>query len=192
MKKRIIKTFLCIICLMIGCLFISSCGKKKFNYPDNFMIDVANNHIDMQDADNCAGFAAAYIIRSLGDDVDGKTVHKYFVEHPDGGVTPFALVDGLNSHGYKAKYQIGSIDELKYIISKGKPVIAFMKYSRSNEALHFLPVVGYDENSIYAADSLTGNVKNDNYNRIISVDEFNYLWDIGFPKYNYMYITIEK
>lgn len=63
--------------------------------------------------------------------------------------------------------------------------------------LHFVPVVGYDEQYIFIAESLADFVNSNEqyYNRKILVKEFKKLWNtsmLKMPFYRNTYITISK
>ena len=77
----------------------------------------------------------------------------------------------------KNKHKI-SLAALKYEISRGVPVIVGMEIAPGNSLLHFLPIVGYDDEYIYAAESvgIYANEKGDHYNRKIKTDTFKELW----------------
>ena len=89
----------------------------------------------------------------------------------------------------------GTIADLKKEIGKDVPVIVFIKVNRNKNYLHYVPVVGYDEENFYIAESLK-ELTNANgllYNCKISIIEFKKLWntsDLKMPLYKNTYIKI--
>ena len=64
--------------------------------------------------------------------------------------------------------------------------------------MHFVPVVGYDEQYVYLSESLRQlvncNDANYSYNRKVAINEFKKLWNvknITMPLYSNTYITVE-
>lgn len=156
------------------------------------MITTENNFA-YQGYNQCSGFSSAYVLRSLGEDASG--VHLYDEienKNADGTVPPKYLIKYLNEKGYRAKYVRGNMWRLKHEISKGVPVIVYVKVSPDNKYTHYLPVVGYDNENFYCSDSLF-NMKNSDdkkYNRVISKSDFEQMWDAEFFRKN-TYITIK-
>ena len=92
---------------------------------------------------------------------------------------------------------MGNVARLKYEISKGTPVIAFLKVYEHKDFLHYSPIVGYDEESLYFAESLAEvvNTDHENYNRVTTIADFRKLWNtssLRLPFYRYTYITVRK
>ena len=89
----------------------------------------------------------------------------------------------------------GTIADLKKEIGNDVPVIVFIKVNRNKNYLHYVPVVGYDEENFYIAESLK-ELTNANgllYNCKISIIEFKKLWntsDLNMPLYKNTYIKI--
>ena len=104
----------------------------------------------------------------------------------------------LRKNGFKTNYYKGNINTLKYEVSKGTPVIVFIKVQKDRNNLHFVPVVGYDEEYIYLAESISYLVNCDDdhkrYNRKVPINEFMKLWDIkrvNMLFYSNTYITVD-
>ena len=83
-------------------------------------------------------------------------------------------------------------------MSKGTPVIVNIKVRNEQNHLHFVPVVGYDEEYIYLAESLKHRVNYEDdqklYNRKVPIHEFKKLWNIKriqIPFYSNTYITVD-
>lgn len=129
--------------------------------PEKNMI-TANNYFDYQSGYECSGYAAAYVLRSMGEEADGLTLYQNNpYKNTDGTVLPEGLVKFLEESGYKVNLCSGTIMQMKNDLSKGLPIIAFVKTSPQESYYHYLPIVGYDEENIYAADSLRAYVNAD-------------------------------
>ena len=155
--------------------------------PKEYMI-TADNHIE------CSGYAAAYVLRSMGEEADGLTLYQHNpYKNTDGTVSPENLVKYLQESGCKARLCSGTVMQIKHALSRGVPVIAFVKTSPQESYYHYLPIVGYDEENIYAADSLRAYVNADepHYNRVLSESEFEAMLETGICKKN-TYIVLEQ
>lgn len=159
-----------------------------------FVITKANR-FEMQTGNQCAGFAAAYLLRHLDIEKDGDSLYDVMPNKmKDGCVRPKGIIRLLSTHGVKAKYCAGNITALKKEVSKGRPVIVMIRTWENQNWLHFVPVVGYDENHIYIAESLKElvNCNERYYNRKIAVGVFRKLWNtsmLKIPCYRNTYIT---
>lgn len=160
-----------------------------------FLID-SNNRIDIQPNNyECAAFSSAYILRNFGVEAEGSELYEtYPCKYPDGTVNPKGITEFFKKRGYNAAFYKGDIDTLKKQISCGVPVIAFIKVFPSKSYLHFVPIVGYDEEYLYLADSLkyTINCNMKSYNRKILIKDFENIWRTGIPFYKNTYIVIRK
>ncbi|KQL50558.1 peptidase [Heyndrickxia shackletonii] len=171
---------------------------KKGEFPEKFQI-YAKNRIDIQENFECAAFSTAYVLRHFGIEADGFEIYDNFPSKlKTGYVYPKGIRTYLKQKGFKTIYYKGNISTLKRQISKGNPVIVFIKVHKKSNNLHFVPVIGYDKDYLYIAESLDYlvNCKDDNniYNRKVSIDEFKKLWNIKnlrIPFYSNTYITIE-
>lgn len=197
MKKMIV--IISSICLvLIGvtvALIIINNNNDKCEYPEEYLIATTST-MDYQENNQCSGYAAAYVLRVLGDNITGTEAYNLITnKNNDGTVSPLALSSSLDKAGYDASLKKGSLDKLKYQVSKGTPVIVFVKTSPLAQALHYIDVVGYDSENIYVVDSLYNyaNTKSTNYNRTISTEDFLTMWDTQstFGNKN-LYITISK
>lgn len=156
------------------------------------------NRIDFQRSTECSGFSAAHVLRSLGMEADGNEMYEKMPgKLRNGAVLPKNLKKILQSTGFKARYCRGNLDKLKATISAGKRVIAFVKTRKDKHWLHYVHIVGYDEDNIFIADSLREltNCKEKYYNRRLSYAEFLELWDtreIYMPFYKNTFLIIEK
>ena len=161
--------------------------------PKEYMI-TADNHIEYQSGYECSGYAAAYVLRSMGEEADGLTLYQHNpYKNTDGTVSPENLVKYLQESGCKARLCSGTVMQIKHALSRGVPVIAFVKTSPQESYYHYLPIVGYDEENIYAADSLRAyvNAYEPHYNRVLSESEFEAMLETGICKKN-TYIVLEQ
>lgn len=171
---------------------------RKRDYPANYLVK-RNNRIDIQNKRECAAFSTAYVIRHFGMEADGDELYINFPSKTrSGDVYPKGIRTMLRKKGFKTNYYKGNINTLKYEVSKGTPVIVFIKVKEDLNNLHFVPVVGYDKEYIYLSESLRHlvncNYDNQNYNRKVPVDVFNKLWNIKnikMPLYSNTYITVD-
>ncbi|MEO4055450.1 C39 family peptidase [Solibacillus sp. CAU 1738] len=169
---------------------------KKGKFPEEFQI-YQKNRIDIQKNYECAAFSTAYVLRHFGIEADGFDIYSNFPSKMKTGyVYPKGIRTYLNQKEFKTSYYKGNINTLKKQISKGNPVIVFIKAHKKSNDLHFVPVIGYDKDYLYIAESVEHlvNCKDDStiYNRKVSIDEFKKLWNIKnlrIPFYSNTYIT---
>lgn len=154
-----------------------------------------DNYFDYQKRYECSGYASAYTMRSLGVEADGVELYNRFSDkNADGTLAPEYLWQNLKDMGYKSSLRTGSLTHLKHAVSKGTPVIVLIRVRTSQPYLHYVPVVEYDENYIYVADSLSYMVnekEQELYNRKIAIDEFKELWKNETNPINNIYITLD-
>ena len=171
--------------------FSTKCRKKEF------FITKANR-IDLQNGYQCSAFSSAYILRHWDIEEHGDNLYKVIPNKMrDGCVYPRGILIILSQYCFKAKYCTGNIAALKNEVSKGNPVIVMIRIQTDKSWLHYVPVVGYDEQYIFIAESLAdfANSNEQYYNRKISVKEFKKLWNtsmLKMPFYRNTYITISK
>ena len=171
---------------------------RKKHYPPSYLIQ-QNNRIDFQKDTECAAFSTAYLLRHFGVETEGEALYTHFPSKTKvGTVYPKGIRSVLRKNGFITHYYKGSINTLKYEVSKGTPVIVFIKVQKDRNNLHFVPVVGYDEDYIYLAESLSYLVNCDDeykrYNRKVPINEFKKLWDIkrvNMLFYSNTYITVD-
>lgn len=155
---------------------------RKRDYPANYLIQ-QNNRIDFQQNTECAAFSTAYLLRHFGMEDEGEALYTRFPSKTRAGnVYPKGIRTVLRKKGFKTNYYKGNINTLKYEVSKGTPVIVFIKVQKDRNNLHFVPVVGYDKEYIYLSESLRRLVNCDDehkgYNRKVPINEFKKLWNI--------------
>lgn len=185
-----------VIATIINCILmgvpIPTISKKS--YPPAHIIK-SENVIDIQKNFECSGYSTAYLMRHLGMQVKGEDLYKIMPNKMKNGcVYPKGVVRLLKQQGLKAILRIGTIAELKKEVSKDIPVIVFIKVHKEQSYLHFVPVIGYDEEYFYIAESLKElvNVEDMSCNCRVSISEFKELWntrDWKMPFYKNAYIT---
>lgn len=151
------------------------------------------NYFDYQKNYECSGYASAYALRSQGEDVKGLELYKSFTNKSKDGTLPaIYLCKNLNDMGYKCSLRIGFVLNLKHAVSNGVPVLAVVRVRENSQYLHYVPIVGYDEEYFYIADSLDYLVTGETeyYNRKISIDDFKELWETDVFMTDNVYLTI--
>jgi len=135
----------------------------------------------------------------FGMEAEGEALYTDFPSKTRAGnVYPKGIRKVLRRKGFQTNYYKGNINTLKYEVSKGTPVIVFIKVQKNRNNLHFVPVVGYDKKNIYLSESLRHLVNcddaNNSYNRKVPINEFKKLWNIKrihMPLYSNTYITVD-
>ena len=180
--KFLAETFLIITGVDIFMIGLPKLKIEKKLKKDTFLI-TKPNYAEKQGKVECSGYSSAYVYRHLGKRVKGIDLYK---EMPcksfNGRVFCRGIVKLAKKHGFYAKLYMGNLTALKNTVAKGIPVIVMVRTGERSTALHFIAVVGYDSEHIYAVDSVPGfrNAKNIHYNRIIPSDKFKKLWNTSF------------
>ncbi|MDE6055176.1 MAG: C39 family peptidase [Lachnospiraceae bacterium] len=156
------------------------------------------NHIDIQKGNECSGYAAAYLLRHYDIPANGTEIYqKMPYKASDGCVPPKGIKKVLESYGFHVKYCAGNLNALKAEVCKGNPVIVFIKVRRDKRWLHFVPVVGYDKDNLFLAESAAESVNcsGKTYNRTISNRDFLALWNtamLKMPLYTHTFYVVAK
>ncbi len=172
------------------------CPEEKTEHK-GYLLAVPNR-IDFQRSTECSGFSVAHVLRSFGVEADGNELYKRMPgKLRNGAVLPKNMKKILQNLGYKVKYCKGSINTLKGALDEGKRVIAFVKTRKDKHWLHYVHVVGYDEENIFIADSLRElvNCKEEYYNRKLLYADFLKLWDtreVYMPFYKNTFLIIQE
>ena len=118
--------------------------------PQEYYIASGHNYIDYQTGNECAAYAAAYVMRHLGAQITGPELYPEL--HRVFGFVSVRQVAGLlERHGYHAVAYYGTLDTLKGRLAEGVPVIAFIRIPGDT---HYTVVTGYDGQFLYLADSI--------------------------------------
>lgn len=169
--------------------------------PTSYMIEpTSGNYFDYQPGLECAAFSSAYILRHYGEEADGVEIFKTFPDKiGDSGAAPTGIVTFLSGRGYKIEFITeGVIADLKKLVSGGAPVIVFVHLTENDPSVHYthyLPLVGYDEEYFYFAESLVdfANCKDEEglpYNRKTKIADFEKLWANIDGVWDYPYFKI--
>ena len=153
-------------------------------HTEQFVI-TKENRIDMQKGFQCSAFSTAYVLRHFDMEVDGGTLYSVMPHKMKSGyVYPKGVYDMLRSYGMKVKYCRGNLNALKVDLQKGNPVIVMIRVQKDKDWLHYVPVVGFDEEHVFLAESLSEliNCKNVLYNRRLRNEEFMQLWNTAMLK----------
>lgn len=186
-----------ITCLLDGLIIGFAMPAKRRQYKREFMLKTPNR-FDYQGGTECSGFSSAYVLRSFGIEADGREVYAGIPHKvPGGAVLPGVLSKELGKYGLKARYVKGSLETLKADLSEGKRIIVFIRTRTDKRWLHYVPIVGYDEDNVYIAESMNSlvNCEGAHSNRRLSNEEFLKFWDtreVYMPFYRNTYLVIEK
>ncbi|GGO08308.1 cysteine peptidase family C39 domain-containing protein [Saccharibacillus kuerlensis] len=159
--------------------------------PESYMIP-GSNRIDYQGRRDCAAFSSAYVLRHLGMEADGSELYKSYPRKLlDGTVDPKGILVLFRQLGYEASFYQGDAETLKRQIGRGVPVILFIKTIPNKRHLHFVPVVGYDRENFYLAESLEHKANDDgpNHNRKLPIAELESIWRTNLL-YRQSYIVV--
>lgn len=171
--------------------FSNKCRKKE-------AVITKTNRVDIQSGYKCSAFSSAYILRHWDIEEHGDNLYEIIPNKmKDGYVYPKGILKLLPQYGLNVKYCAGNITALKNEVSAGNPVIVMIRIQTDKNWLHYVPVVGYDEQYIFVAESLEEFVNCDEqyYNRKIPIREFEKLWNtsmLKMPFYKNTYITAYK
>ncbi|MDE6916152.1 MAG: C39 family peptidase [Lachnospiraceae bacterium] len=180
--------------LLVGILHFRlplTCQKSAFLITEE-------NRTDMQTGNKCSAFASAYLLRHWGIEAHGDSLYEVMpCRLKSGLVFSRGITKLLSKYGFRVKYCSGSLNALKNEVSKGNPVIILLRVRVGKSWLHFVPVVGYDDQYIYIADSARENVNCNHkyYNRKIPIRTFQKLWNTGMfrmPLYRNTYFEVDK
>lgn len=181
--------------LLDGMIIGFAMPAKRRQYKREFMLKTPNR-IDYQRGTECSGFSSAYVLRSFGIEADGRELYARIpYKLPGGAVLPGVLRREIGRCGLKVRYVKGNLETLKADLSEGKRVIVFIRTRTDKRWLHFVPIVGYDEENIYIAESMGSlvNCKDEHSNRRLTNEEFLKFWDtreIYMPFYRNTYLVI--
>ena len=169
---------------------------RKRCYKKEYMIK-NKNRMDFQKSSECSGFSFAYILRSVGREADGNDMYAQMPgKFKNGAVMPKNLKKLVQMYGFKVTYVKGSLESLNAELCEGNRVIVLIKTRADRAWLHYVPIVGYDEDNVFIAESLEYlvNCQETYYNRSLAHREFLKLWDTRMPYmplYKNTYLIIE-
>lgn len=192
-------SFYLVITTVIDCILM---GMLHFHvslrpWRHTFLIKTPNQ-IHMQTGFRCSAFSSAYVLRHWGREAEGDALYEHMPNKmKDGYVYPRGIQKLLPQYGLKVRYCAGNLNALKNAVSMGSPVVVMIRVRPDKNWLHYVPVVGYDEEYIYVAESLPELVNCDEgvYNRKIPTVEFQKLWNTAMmkmPLYGNTYFTVQE
>ncbi len=170
----------------------------SFKWNVNEYIIKRKNKIDIQTEYQCSAFSVAYILRHWGIQANGRDIYPIMPDKMKGGyVYPKGLLHLLRKYGFQVKYYSGNLKALQREICKGNPVIVMIRVRADKNWLHYVPVVGYDKEYVFIAESLEELVNCDCkfYNRRVEKKEFLRLWNTSMirqPLYKNTYMVVKK
>lgn len=180
----ILNTFIIITAIDIALMGLPRLRLSKKCQVPRYLVS-KSNRIDMQSGPECSAYASAFLLRHFGMEASGAELYRKITgRRSDGTVYPKGVRKLLAQHGLNATYCTGSLNTLKNEVSKGNPVIVFIRVRPGEKWLHYVPVVGYDGEHLFLADSLAelADGKHDGCNRKITTADFLKLWDTAMPK----------
>lgn len=158
--------------------------------PEHYLIK-QKNRFELQGENKCGGYAAAFLLRSLGTPVSGEEVYrKMDYRLSSGYVLPQALLDALADRGFDAVLCRCSLEQLKTHVSGGIPVIVLL--GDGEKWQHYANVVGYDTENVLLFDSLCPGGSAAYYNRVMTYDEFLEQWNNGIPLFQRVCVVIRS
>ena len=167
--------------VLLGTLRLKFSNRRSVS---SYMV-AEKNRIDLQTDFQCSAFACAYVLRHFGIDADGKSLYAAMPHKiKNGYVYPKGIRVLLQRHDIPVRYCRGNLSTLKQELQKGHPVIVMIRVRRDKGWLHYVPIVGYDEEYLYIAESLSEliNCPGASYNRKIPKTEFLQLWNTAMVK----------
>lgn len=176
---------------------VAAWDRGKKSVPNSFLMK-EKNRLALQRSTECAGFSSAHVLRSFGIEADGNEMYaKMPGKLKNGAVLPRNLKKALQGYGFKVRFVRGTLDSVKAELVKGNRVIAFVKTRLDKRWLHYVPIVGYNENEVFIAESLgyLTNCKEEHFNRRLSIEEFLKYWNTRawyMPFYKNTYLVVER
>lgn len=202
MRKR--KWIIGIVCVMaavmlIGGLVIAPIPRHYHTVNDlplRYVIET-DNEMPIQGHNQCSGFASAYVLRHLGDEVNGDLVYQqmgYKVPFKPykGYMMPRGIIKIFSDYGHQIQVYQGELDALKAALLDEIPIIVFvgdhLKWG------HFMTLIGFDNEAqeLYFYDSGRKGDTNDEApgNRTMTEDYFMQMWHHGLPVYNQVFYKV--
>jgi len=136
---------------------------QQYTYPEVHEI-VFETLIEQPDDITCGPTSTTMVLNRYGidvklNDVESKTKTEWFHygRKPVGMTSPEFIASAMTHFGVSAKLKRGSIAELKYYVSTGKPVIVLVRSGQTT--WHYVVVVGYTKEIIIIANPSSGKVE---------------------------------
>lgn len=170
--------------------------KISFKLKNSSYMIKQKNYAETQHKMECSGFSSAYVYRHLGKAAQGQELYDNMGHKQSNGyVYCKELVKLAQDNGFYAKLRIGNLTALKNTVAKGVPVIVLVRSKIRSNGMHYVPVVGYDNENIYICDSIAKyrNEETEFYNRKVKVKDFLKLWNtskLKHPLITHIFIQI--
>ena len=169
---------------------------NRHDHPSSYIIS-PNPAPDTQENYECSGCSSAYLLRFYGENVNGVELfnQQSFPCKHDEGAFPRCfkvLFEELKHADFTTEYYTGSTDDLKNAVSRGVPVIVLLF---NGKTLHYVPVVGYDNNYFFIQDSVDEYRNVDDcadFNRTVEVAKFDKMWDIPIESCQRLFVVVKK
>ena len=165
------------------------------DHPSSYVISPAPAP-DTQNTCECSGCSSAYLLRFYGESVNGVELFNqptFPCKHSEGAYPKcFKVLFEEQLGNYTTEYYTGTIDDLKDAVSKGTPVIVLLF---NGKTLHYVPVVGYDEEHFFIQDSVDEyrNVDDcDDFNRSVEIPVFDKMWNIPIESCQRLFVIVGK
>jgi Peptidase C39 family. len=194
-----------VVIILLACLCALALLSNYYVIPRKDVIDAGNrpgsyrvsekNRIDTQEGNECASFAAAFILRHFGIEADGHANYKTFPRKMiSGTIAPRGILKFFRRNGFSTCFYRGNRESLKAQLNKGIPVIVLIRVFADKRFLHYVPVVAYDEDFFYLAESLAflKNSHEAHFSRKIKRSEFEQLWKTWVPLYQNTYFVVSR
>lgn len=168
---------------------------NQHDHPSSYLIS-PNPAPDTQKTCECSGCSSAYLLRFYGENANGVELfnqQSFPCKHSEGAYPKcFKILFEEQYGNYTTAYYTGTTDDLKNAVSKGTPVIVLLF---NGKTLHYVPVVGYDEEHFFIQDSVDEyrNVDDcDNFNRSVEIPVFDKMWNIPIESCQRLFVIVEK
>ena len=168
---------------------------NRHDHPSSYIIS-PNPAPDTQKTYECSGCSSAYLLRFYGESVNGVELFNqptFPCKHSEGAYPKcFKVLFEEQLGNYTTEYYTGTTDDLKDAVSKGTPVIVLLF---NGKTLHYVPVVGYDEEHFFIQDSVDDyrNVDDCNdFNRSVEIPVFDKMWNIPIESCQRLFVIVGK
>ncbi len=168
---------------------------KVQSFPE-YYAPALNDGYYLQGYNQCAGYSTAFVQRFYNQHALGSENYRQ-LSYPlpfDIGVPPHRILRHLRSNQLNASARIGNLDNLKYHLSRGIPVIVMVGDGLKWQ--HYMVAIGYNnlKDEIYFYDPETGPSllpRQEPGNLTLDTDKFLDIWENNLPFFSQMFITVE-
>ena len=168
---------------------------NQHDHPSSYLIS-PNPAPDTQKTCECSGCSSAYLLRFYGENANGVELfsqQSFPCKHSEGAYPKcFKILFEEQYGNYTTAYYTGTTDDLKNAVSKGTPVIVLLF---NGKTLHYVPVVGYDEEHFFIQDSVDEYRNVDDcadFNRSVEIPVFDKMWNIPIESCQRLFVIVGK